>query len=787
MKSILSIAKGMLAKQKGVNVLIGIILLICFACISSGLTIYSATSNLYKKAIDAQKSMHDVAFFSTNDYSNWEEMGQWFESHELVESVHIIPGSNLSEIAKFKGESINIAYCEMPLEPKHDLLKVVEGESSAYPSYGTIWVPTGFANRYSVSLGDEILIPNGADVSSYKISAIVYDPPFSSSLISPHRVWVSPGEVALMNSFTKIDRMVLTIRYIDSANGTQVWSDFTKWQGVSFNGVKMEYSVFSSGAAMTTQLIAMGILAIGIMLVAICCLILCFIVLAEISTQYKTFGVLKAMGVSNHQIRLANFFQYFALMLISIPFAIVLNIVLSRQIINPFAKALGLDMMQISIGLPLFVAFMIVSLIITIAVVIGTKKIKKINPSQAIRTGKAASKKTRNGFIKIKDSFKVPVGLLIQSKENANSKARQVFSILILVALVSTMFFGIGLNMSLDNFFDDTSCIALPKSDLSIKSINQSSFGYSTDDVYKYLLDKDNIESITKAYTPDGNVFIKIDSTNEYATLVDAIMGDYDEHNLAVIEGHNPKTDNEIAITQITSDQIEKGIGDIITVSINGAENSFVVCGIYQSVNNMGNGIRLKYSAMYLYDPTIKQNWYHVVYDEGVDIEKEKAEVESLMGVSVTILKPKEFLDSIAGPIMTGGLMATLALSFITMIVCAITLYNFSILSFYKQKRNYGIYMVCGVSSKQLISLQLVRISILTLIASAISYLVISSTMEDILIAMFKTTGAVSVDLILDTRLMIGAVLLTMIIGIASVYFASRKLKKLNLRELVIE
>ncbi len=74
MKAVVSLTKGMLAKQKGVNVLIGIILLICFACISSGLTIYAATSNLYDKANTAQKSMHDVAFFSTNDYSNWEEM-----------------------------------------------------------------------------------------------------------------------------------------------------------------------------------------------------------------------------------------------------------------------------------------------------------------------------------------------------------------------------------------------------------------------------------------------------------------------------------------------------------------------------------------------------------------------------------------------------------------------------------------------------------------------------------------------------------------------------------------
>ena len=787
MSSVLSLCIGMLFKQKKVSVLIAVIFLICFVCISTGFSTLRATGNLFEEVIDNQNFSHELAHFSINDYPNWQEIESWFKNHDMVESAQLSYASDLFDFIKFKDEDILLLFQEIVPETEHDVLKILQGDESQFPAPMTLWISVGLSKRYSIAVGDDILIPNGSDSQSYKVSAIILDPLFSSTMISPFRVWVRPGELALMKSFSSLDKVILTIRFKDPSQNSIVWNDFSIWQGASFTGFIIRYDDFKMGTSMATLILVIALIIIGLLLLIICLIVLFFMVSSEISNQFKTFGVLKAHGLSFRQITLAIVLQYLFLLIIGIPFVILLSHLASMQIVSQYTQALGLDVNHLSTVSSVFIALLIMSTFIIVAIYSSASRIRKINPAQAIREGQAKTNTNKKGVLKIKDKFSFPVSLFIQMKENANSKGKFVFSIIILFALAFAMFFGIGFQSSFKKIFSSTDPMGYPETDLIVMSENNLFFGYDSDDVYSYLLQQDNYIAIKPGYRPKETLTIKLSGKDDYKVISECVLGDYDENNLPVLEGKNPKTANEIALTQIASEQTGKGIGDIVTLSMNGIDIPFTVCGIFHGINNTGKNVRLIFSALQLFKPNIKANWFFIDYKDDVVIVDVQKEIAAKMGGYVTFQNPKKFLASLSEPILAGAAVMTMILIFITALVCAITLYNFTILSFYREKKNYGIYLVAGFSTKQIVNMQLVRILIISAIAISLAFFVALNTMEPLLSNMFKATGISSVELFFDPLQLVIAVMITLSTALFSVFAASRQIKNLNLRELVIE
>jgi putative ABC transport system permease protein len=787
MSTVLSLSKGMLFKQKKVNILIAVIFLICFVCISTGVATLRATDNLFEKVIDNQNFSHELAQFSINDYPNWRELESWFANHNMVESAQLSPASNITDFVTYKDQDIMMFFQEILPEAEHDSLRILHGEESQFPAPSTMWIPVGLSKRYSILVGDTILIPNGSHAQSYEVSAIILDPLFSATMISPFRVWVRPGELALMKSFSSLDKVVLTIRFKDPSQNSAVWNDFSLWQGASFNGFVIRYDDFKMGSSMATLILVIALLIIGFLLLIICSIVLFFIVSAEISGQYKTFGVLKTHGLSFRQITSAIVLQYLFLLIVGIPFAILLSQFTSTQILSEYTQALGLSVNQLSTVSSVFIALFTMSTLILLAIYSSASRIRRINPAQAIREGQARKHMNRKVILKVRDKFAFPVSLFIQMKENANSKGKFAFSIIMLFALAFSMFFGIGFQSSFKRIFSSTAPMGYPETDLIVMSENDLFFGYDSNDVYSYLLQQDNYIAIRPGYKPKESLSIELSGKDDYKVVAECVLGDYDDNNLPVLIGENPKSANEVALTQIASEQTGKGVGDVVTLSMNGKEIPFTVSGIFHGINNTGKNIRLKFSALQLYKPNIVANWFFIDYKDDVVVADAKKEIEARMGGYVTTQNPKQFLASLSEPILAGAAAMTLILVFITALVCAITLYNFTILSFYREKKNYGIYLVAGFSSEQIVNMQIGRILTISAIAISLAFLAALTTMEPLLSNMFRATGISSVELVFNPLQLAIAVLVTLSTALLSVFAASRQVKNLNLRELVLE
>jgi putative ABC transport system permease protein len=92
--------------------------------------------------------------------------------------------------------------------------------------------------------------------------------------------------------------------------------------------------------------------------------------------------------------------------------------------------------------------------------------------------------------------------------------------------------------------------------------------------------------------------------------------GDFSVFPLAYLEGGAPRAENEIALSFLNSNELQKGIGDPLRLVINGQEREMVVSGIYQDVTNGGR------TAKALSLPFDPQNvlWYVISLDVKTDV-----------------------------------------------------------------------------------------------------------------------------------------------------------------------
>lgn len=780
--SLLTLIKGMLIKKKKINLLIAIILIFCFATIFASIITIKSTSNTFNEATNRQKSLHDLALLDFSNYQNHEDIKNWFNENEYVEFAQISPGSRFPDYVKVNDENVIVLFQELALENNIDNLIIKEGEVSEYPDPFSLWIPTGFSKRYNIEIGDEILIPNGSNILSYKVSAIVYDPMYSSTMISPSRVWIRPGELVNIKSLNDLQHNILTIRYLDPNYSDLVWSQFSEWSGQNFIGIMIKYSDYKLTVTMSSIIIIVSLLFVGSILLFVSVIVIYFVLSSEISSSYKDLGVLISNGFSSFQLRAVNLFNYLLLLLIGTPISISIGIIGAKTIVREYRTSLGITAGSIPIVIPLIFSILIISAIIVIAVLISTSRINKITPSYAIRFGQETKLVNKR-----KTDNNVCVSIIhLMFRDIKQNLGKSIFSCFVIFSLVFILLFGNGFRESFSQFFSSTKPMSYPDTDLLIMSTNDTNWGYTSEDVYSELLNRNNYKSIVTGAFITESIYIKLENDN-YTVTTNCLIGEYDDIGLDTLSGRNPLNVNEIALTDITSNETGKTIGDIVTISINGLEKDFTVTGLFQGINDLGKGIRLTYNALKQFDQTLKPNWFFIEYDDHVDIEIEQKSLESTMGGYIEVQNPKRFLDSMASPILKATTTIMIILALITLIVCSITIFNFTSMAIHKDKKNYGILIVSGFNQKSLILIHILKYFLLSTLAIIVASALIYFFMESTISGMFRSTGISFVELKFNYLILVISIIIAYLSPMVSVIIGTRKIKNLNLRELVVE
>jgi len=121
------------------------------------------------------------------------------------------------------------------------------------------------------------------------------------------------------------------------------------------------------------------------------------------------------------------------------------------------------------------------------------------------------------------------------------------------------------------------------------------------DSTFAYLTDDPDVVKLSPLVTSQFTV-IQSDGTLETLNIE---TGDFSLFPLNYVNGTAPQQENEIALSFLNAKEMEKQIGDTVTLVIEGQEREMAVSGIYQDVTNGGKTAK----ATLPYNPQIVL-WY---------------------------------------------------------------------------------------------------------------------------------------------------------------------------------
>ncbi len=330
-----------------------------------------------------------------------------------------------------------------------------------------------------------------------------------------------------------------------------------------------------------------------------------------------------------------------------------------------------------------------VCLVVSVLTLFLGREYSRISVLSALHGATGQSGKRRNTF-----SFEhtaLPISLTLACKDTFGKFGSKLGIIFIMAILTISTVFGLGM---VDSYARDDEALLRMSGLFDCDAVATGS-----ETMLKNVAAMDTVESVYGDvwYAFNYTVGRKVSSiTTRAFTDTSLIRGG------SILEGHWPENENEIMLASAAADSLNAGIGDKVTIRNSGKEESYRVCGLCQTMNNMGMMAYITISGYERVAPPVSEYDLWISLKKGRTFADFKEEFEdSYPDVEVTDYR--ESAKSTLGMI-SGGMKATAA--FIALLTIMIVAFVESLIvraQITREWRNLGVSKALGFSSAQLI------------------------------------------------------------------------------------
>lgn len=503
------------------------------------------------------------------------------ETMELlnIDGVNIQYGNNKN----FAGTVQDISFViqnekfDFILDLNNEKLEVKKGE---------VAVPIYFMEEYDLKLGESLIVVQGDYEKQFIISNYARDYEMNSALTSSKRFVIHQSDYNEMfqNGVGELEYLI-QFKLQEDADSQKLQTAYIN-DGLPANGPTVTGNMFLIFNALSDTTIAMIIILISLLLIIIASLSIRMTFLATIEEDLREIGVMKAIGLSNKDVKKVYLTKYRVMSVV----AGIVGYLLSFVVIGLFSSNMRLYLSSDLSGNLKYLLSLIAPVIIYIMVVLYCKKVLKkidnIPAIEALRTG--VMERRKNGR-------KYELSLLQNKFFNTNIYMGirdvwirfKLYRLLILIFAVCTFIVTLPLNMyntiTSSNF---TTYMGIGKSDMRIDLRRTDTI---TEDFMKLQEELQGDQEIEKfgAYITSSYPVKNADGTWHYINIE---TGDFSVFPLKYLEGRAPEKEREISLSFVnaSTDGLNKKVGDVVFLEIAGEEEQFLVTGIYQDITNGG-------------------------------------------------------------------------------------------------------------------------------------------------------------------------------------------------------
>lgn len=574
-----------LTRNKVVTITLFIFILLASMLVSSSINIIIELTNSMTSLFQKSHTPHYVQMYSgklqQKEIDKFSAKTPYIKKQQTSELLNV-NGANIFLGNKVENQANSVLENSFTKQnDKFDFLLDMDNQIMQIKD-GEIGVPVYYMKQSNLKIGDTIKIINGNFFMEFTIKDFIRDSQMNPSLVTSKRFLISDNDWNTLKS--NIGESEYLIEFIlDDINKISEFETLYQSTKLPQTGTSVTYSIYKLLNSLSDGIVITIIILISILLITISILCLRFTLITTIEEDYREIGVMKAIGIKNGNIQNLYLIKY----LLIASFASFLGYILSLFIGPLFTKNIyiymgAIDKTIFSILVP-FIGSVLVFLSVVFFCKVILKKFKKISVINALR-GNRSTNSVKYGF-----SFQIHKNKITNT--NILLGLNEVFKKITVYGLLCFVYTICIFIMTVPTNFLNTikspefiTYMGAGKSDIRI-DLPQTK---QTKHLFNSILEKINVDNDVKKYESFTTSSYKIRNKDGKIENIKIENGNFKTFPLTYVKGSAPMKENEIALSVINANELEKSIGDNLSIFLKDKELILTVSGIYQDITYGG-------------------------------------------------------------------------------------------------------------------------------------------------------------------------------------------------------
>lgn len=785
MRSILVMAGANLRKRKAQALLIVLTILMSSLLLATAVGIMTNTDGPLAEVFSRQQGSQ-LTLLVSGSRQNPAEMAQWWQDQEGVAGVQLYPYVMYIENVRHNQDTQTMGDIMLTGHPgsplTQDQLVVVEGGGSNAPGLKEIWLPTGYAYSWDIKAGDTMTFILKGQEHEFLVTAIVLDPQFSASMMSPTRLWINQDFLAETYGPEELNS-IIGILFEDYNRYETLWFQFEEFLGSPFGGYPIDMDTVQYMYSFVESIIGVILLVFAGVIVLVSVFVIFFTINYAVVSDYKVIGILKAQGFSSRNIKEIYVLQYLLLAGIAIPLGVLLSKPVVGMVMEQMLRSLGIAGNNSSLLLPSIITLAVLMTIILVTAYISAAKGGAIKPAQAIRDA-APTKGVRKHQLDITRIKTLSVSLLLSLKNTLANRRHSIFLAAAAATMAFVVVFSVNIAHSMNSMGTDLAFWGLDNAEVYITKGSGSTLSHQE------ILDRLYQDSRVQAVVTNDVILGAIPAQEGKASknaIVFLYGGDMDSIGAINLMGRNPLLTNEVSISALSAQYYNKTVGDTLELILEGEKLTFLITGVYQSVSGLGWSYKLQTAAIQAINPDFPVKEYFVKLTPGTDKEVFAQDMQQVLGRDFNFCTEGASSKLNLAAIGNGMGLVAIILSVIFMAVAFIITFNTTLMSIYAEKKNFGIYKALGMTPLQIRLSLVYKVLALSGIGILIGLPLSLFGSPRILGALIGSIGMMEFPFTVTVLGTLAAIPICLLVGLISAWIPSGRVLSLNPRNLIVD
>lgn len=753
-------------KRKTQSLLIFLVIALCTTLIAGSCVILTSLTSGYQQLAE-ETDAPDVKVYSRPGFEN--DYQSMLEQCESVEKVVPIITQDVTTV-KTNGLKQDVFMDVVAYEPEvYGKVRMISGSLDDLKE-GTCILAKASASNLELSVGDTITIPMDGTDYDYEVVGLYAE---IYSVATEYTCDVLVTELPKDVPQSKVYATWLK----DGVTCDELIQEYTEDNEGILNGY-FRSSADSVVNAELTELILGGIL-LGISSVVFLAilLILGYIVKNSFATDKNTIAIYKTMGYTDGRIKRLYVTFYMSIIIAGALVGGCCSPILSNAFIKDVYQNIGMkeaiggfpQIMICTVGI-CFIAFLMLT---------GeARRIVKFKPVEILTNAEQKSKRKVKQAKSTQRSFSplaMALRMMRRDKKNTALLVLTCFVSLYIVNLSVVCLQNVDLIRNDNNYY----WLGIDKHDISIESMTTKEEFY---DICDEIAKDSEVEHIARHDYDMGLVI-------PYHQVTTALVFDtYEGVDMSVLEGHNPKKNDEIVVSNVYLKELGVEIGDYITLQLDAEhKKDLLIVGTYQGFYNMGRGVKVLGGLFEEEGIDFAYNGCSVTLNQKDDMKSYIEKLEKKYDGKIKVVERKHLFENIMATVCDPQKTALMPFTVITALIGALNAFYIIYASNKEKRKKFMIYKSLGYTSSHLITMNCLYVGIIVVLSAIVAVPVFITVFPKIMVIAMGSFGFAEYNMTVKPVTVLVTNLAMLGIFLLSAYGSATEIRKNHIAKIMSE